>query len=88
MSTIEGVIADLVNGQINAFENWPAGYACFNRRIMYAALDRCTQNYVEFVDELRELWGGGVFQMPADISVTQNQMLAELFISKLHSVMW
>lgn len=79
MSAIEGVIAGLVNGQINAFESWPAGYACFNRRIMYAALDWCTQNYAKFVDELRELCGGGVFQMPADISVMQNQTLAELF---------
>jgi len=79
MSAVEGVIAGMVNGQINAFESWPAGYVCFNRRIMYAALDWCTQNYAKFVDELRELCGGGVFQMPADISVMQNETLAELF---------
>ena len=36
---------------------------------MYAGLDWCTQNYSVFIDELRELCGGGVFQMPADISV-------------------
>lgn len=79
MSAVEGAIAGMVNGQINAYENWPDGYVCFNRRMMYAALDWCTQNYTKFVDELRELCGGGVFQMPADISVMQDPALAEHF---------
>ena len=44
---------------------------------MYAALDWCTQNYCRFIDELRELCGGGVFQMPADISVMDDPELRE-----------
>ncbi len=79
MSAVEGAIAGMVNGQINAHESWPAGYACFNRRMMYAALDWCTQNYTKFVDELRELCGGGVFQMPADISVMNDPNLSSQF---------
>ena len=79
MSAVEGMIAGMVNGQINAFEPWPEGYVCFNRRMMYSALDWCTQNYTKFVDELRELCGGGVFQMPADISVMNDPLLAEQF---------
>lgn len=79
MSAVEGMIAGMVNGQINAFERWPEGYACFNRRMMYSALDWCTQNYTKFVDELRELCGGGVFQMPADISVMNDPLLAQEF---------
>jgi 4-hydroxyphenylacetate 3-monooxygenase len=79
MSAVEGMIAGMVNGQINAFERWPEGYVCFNRRMMYSALDWCTQNYTKFVDELRELCGGGVFQMPADISVMNDPLLAEQF---------
>ena len=67
----------MVNGQINAYEQWPDGYVCFNRRFMYAALDWCTQNYSSFVDELRTLCGGGVFQMPADISVMDDPELAK-----------
>src|SRR5439155_3076471 len=39
----------------------------------------CTQNYTKFVDELRELCGGSVFQMPANISVMDNDELAEKF---------
>src|SRR5262249_45524226 len=63
----EAMIAGMVHGQIDACEDWPGGvdgYVCFNRRIMYAALEWCTQNYTRFVDDLRELTGGGVFQMP------------------------
>ena len=79
MAGVEATIGGLVHGQINAWEDWPAGYACFNRRIMYAGLDWCTQNYSTFVDELRTLCGGGVFQMPADISIMEDARLAKEF---------
>jgi 4-hydroxyphenylacetate 3-monooxygenase len=79
MAAQEAAIAAMINGQINAWEAWPAGYACFNRRMMYAALDWCTQNYSRFVDELRTLCGGGIFQMPADITVTDDPALARQF---------
>jgi 4-hydroxyphenylacetate 3-monooxygenase len=82
MSSYEAMIAGMVNGQINACEDWPGGgYVCFNRRMMYAALEWCTQNYSQFVDELRELCGGGVFQMPANISVMQDPDLARAFLT-------
>ena len=54
MAAIEATIGGLVNGQINAFESWPEGYVCFNRRFMYAGLEWCTQNYSRFIDELRD----------------------------------
>ena len=50
------MIGGLVNGQIEALERWPEGYVCFNRRMMYAALDWCRQNYhTDFIERLREL---------------------------------
>ena len=79
MSAVEGMIAGMVHGQIDAFERWPEGYVCFNRRMMYAALEWCTQNYSSFIDQLRELCGGSVFQMPADISVVDHDKLARQF---------
>jgi 4-hydroxyphenylacetate 3-monooxygenase len=79
MSAVEAAIAGLVHGQIQAAESWPDGFACFNRRIMYAGLDWCTKNYSKFIDELRELCGGGVFQMQADISVMEDDLLARQF---------
>src|SRR5580692_11270887 len=78
----EAMIAGMVNGQINAFETWPGGpegYVCFNRRMMYGALEWCTQNYSKFIDDLRELCGGGVFQMPANISIMNDPDLAKNF---------
>ncbi len=80
LSANEAMIAGMVNGQINAFEEFPGnGYVCFNRRMMYAALEWCTQNYSRFIDELRTLCGGGVFQMPANISVMKDAKLAQQF---------
>jgi 4-hydroxyphenylacetate 3-monooxygenase len=79
MAAVESMIGGMVNGQIEAYERWPDGYVCFNRRMMYAALEWCTQNYSTFIDKLRELCGGGVFQMPADISVVESEELAQKF---------
>jgi 4-hydroxyphenylacetate 3-monooxygenase len=82
MAAVESTIGGMVHGQINGYESWPGGqegYVCFNRRFMYAGLDWCTQNYSAFIDELRELCGGGVFQMPADISVLEDGELARRF---------
>jgi 4-hydroxyphenylacetate 3-monooxygenase len=79
MAAVESMIGGMVNGQIEALERWPDGYVCFNRRMMYAALEWCTQNYSDFIERLRELCGGGVFQMPADISVLENEELALKF---------
>jgi 4-hydroxyphenylacetate 3-monooxygenase len=79
MAAVESTIGGLVHGQINAYESWPEPYVCFNRRFMYAGLEWCTQNYSSFVDQLRELCGGGVFQMPADISVMDDPSLARSF---------
>jgi 4-hydroxyphenylacetate 3-monooxygenase len=78
ISACEAQIAGMVNGQINAFEDsWPGdGYVCFNRRMMYGALEWCTQNYARFIDELRELMGGGIFQMPANVSIMRDADLA------------
>ncbi|HLH90048.1 MAG TPA: 4-hydroxyphenylacetate 3-hydroxylase N-terminal domain-containing protein [Xanthobacteraceae bacterium] len=81
MAAVEATIGGLVHGQINAFEAWPAPYVSFNRRIMYAGLEWCTQNYSSFIDELRTLCGGSVFQMPADVSVMRDPVLAKEFMT-------
>jgi len=75
----EAGLAGMVHGQIEAAEHWPEGYLTFNRRMMYAALNWCTENHSAIVDQLRELCGGGVFQMPADVTVVHNDDLRERF---------
>ena len=55
------------------------GWKTYNRRYMYAALNWCTEGHSAIIDALRELLGGGVFQMPADISLMQDPKLREQF---------
>ena len=46
---------------------------------MYAALQWCTTNYAPIGEEVRELLGAGPFQMPADISVVNDDDMREAF---------
>lgn len=76
----EATLGGMIMGQLQAAEQWPSeGTYCFNRRFVYAALNWCTENYSAIIDHLRELSGGSVFQMPADISVMRDPLLRAKF---------
>jgi 4-hydroxyphenylacetate 3-monooxygenase len=79
LAALEATLGGMIHGQIEAWEHWPEGYASFNRRHMYAALNWCTEMYSPLVDILRELSGGGVFQMPASVTVMHDPHLRRLF---------
>ena len=82
MAALEATLAGMIHGQIEGFEAWPGGkegYVTINRRYMYAALNWCTENHSMIIEMLRELMGGGVFQMPADVSVMQDPGLRKKF---------
>ena len=86
MAALEATLGGMIHGQIEAVENWPGkadgapdDYVTINRRYMYAALNWCTENHSMIIEMLRELMGGGVFQMPADVSVMDNPELREKF---------
>ena len=68
-AALEAALGGMIAGQLQDAEDWPEGYKTFNRRYMYAALNWCTESHSQIIDALRELCGGGIFQMPADISV-------------------
>jgi 4-hydroxyphenylacetate 3-monooxygenase len=76
---LEATLAGMIHGQIEAYERWPEGYVSFNRRYMYAALNWCTEMHGPLIDILRELSGGGVFQMPASVDVMHDPHLRGLF---------
>jgi 4-hydroxyphenylacetate 3-monooxygenase len=76
---LEATLGGMIHGQIEAWEAWPEGFATFNRRTMYAALNWGTEMYSPLVEILRELSGGGVFQMPASVSVMHDPVLRERF---------
>ena len=82
LSALEGCLSGMIAGQIQDHESWPGGdegYVCFNRRYVYAALNWCTENHSNLIDIVRELCGGGVFQMPASIDVMCDETLREQF---------
>ncbi len=79
LAALEATLAGLIDGQIEAFERWPEGFATYNRRMMYAAINWCVEMYSPLIDILRELSGGGVFQMPASVSVLEDPDLRRRF---------
>jgi 4-hydroxyphenylacetate 3-monooxygenase len=78
-AALEAALGGMIAGQIQDAEDWPAGFKTFNRRYMYAALNWCTESHSSIIDALRELVGGGVFQMPADVTIMHDPKLRELF---------
>jgi 4-hydroxyphenylacetate 3-monooxygenase len=79
LAALEALIGGLVMGQIEAWEEWPEGFATPNRRIMYAALNWCQEHHTEIVDILRTLLGGYPLVMPASIDVLTDSALSECF---------
>ncbi len=69
----------MIQGQIQNSEVVVPGYVNVNRRYMYAALHWCTTMYSQICDIIRELMGGGPFQMPADISVVNDPGMRKTF---------
>jgi len=76
----EAALGGMIAGQIQDAEDWPAGgWKTYNRRYMYAALNWCTESHSQIIETLRELCGGGIFQMPADITVMHDPELKAQF---------
>ena len=69
----------MIQGQIQNAEEVVPGYLNVNRRYMYAALHWCTTMHSQICDTIRELLGGGPFQMPADISVVADEKMRQTF---------
>jgi 4-hydroxyphenylacetate 3-monooxygenase len=79
LAALEATIGGLVQGQLEAWEAWPEGYATPNRRIMYAALNWCQEHHSEIIDTLRTLLGGLPLLMPASIDVMTDDILRDRF---------
>ena len=79
LAALEATLGGLIAGQIEGAETWPGGLMSVNRRTMYAALNWCVEMHSGLIDILRELSGGGIFQMPASLSVTRDPTLSATF---------
>jgi 4-hydroxyphenylacetate 3-monooxygenase len=79
LSAQYGVMKGLVAGQIEGFESLPNGYVNYNRHSMYSAIYYATQHYDQICSKVRELSGGSVLQMPADVSVLHDPHTKAIF---------
>ena len=71
--------ADSVTSTISCPARRPCSVRTRSNSATSASLNWCTESYSEIIDKVRELCGGGVFQMPADISVLENPALRAQF---------
>jgi len=79
LAALYGMMKGMIHGQIQDHETLPNGFVNYNRHYMYSAIYFATQNYDLICAKVRELSGGSVLQMPADISVLHNAETRELF---------
>lgn len=79
LAALYGQISAMVAGQIQDFETLGNGYVTYNRHYMYAAIYFATQNYDAICAKVRELSGGSVLQLPADVTVFDNPHTREVF---------
>lgn len=79
LAALEATLGGMIDGQILSNESIGSGYVMPNRRYMYAALNWCQENYVHICTAVRELMGGAVFQMPANVTVTHDPKLMAIF---------
>ncbi|MGE3936036.1 MAG: 4-hydroxyphenylacetate 3-hydroxylase family protein [Rhodospirillaceae bacterium] len=73
------MVEGLINGQEARPVQWPGGYVCQDRQTMYATMSWTMEYYPEFVRIVRELLGSHPFQQPADATVFDNPVTADIF---------
>ena len=80
LAALEATVGGLVNGQIEAYEQWPQDYATPNRRIMYATLNWCQEHHSEIIDALRtrrcKCPPASIFSLIPNLKIGSNDGLA------------
>lgn len=79
LAAMEAAIGHMIMGQVENCESWSDGFVGFNRRGVYAAANWCYENYAFVIETIRELCGGGIYQLPADDSVLEDPALKDAF---------
>jgi 4-hydroxyphenylacetate 3-monooxygenase len=79
LAAMEAGYGAMVDAQVLAPETLEPGITVYNRRYLYAALHWAMENHSSLLDIVRELMGGGQFQFPATIAMTDDPDLKALF---------
>lgn len=80
LAAMEAALDAMIKGQIYEHETRQHGYVSFNYRYVAAALNWCQESYPLIINTLKELCGGSIFQMPADISVATDPATRQVFM--------
>jgi 4-hydroxyphenylacetate 3-monooxygenase len=73
---VEGLI-EAENANPEPVQN---GYVAQDRQAMYATMAWTTRNFANFMRTVRELMGSHPLQQPADVSVFDNEVTADLYL--------
>jgi 4-hydroxyphenylacetate 3-monooxygenase len=73
------MVEGLVEAENAKPESWPNGHIAQDRQAMYATMTWTTRSYPGFMEIVRKLLGSHPFQQPADISVFDNPVTADLY---------
>jgi 4-hydroxyphenylacetate 3-monooxygenase len=73
------MVEGLVTAETANFETWPNGYVSQDRQTMYSTMAYTMEHYPEFIQNMRELLGSHYFQQPADLSVFDNPVTADIY---------
>ena len=79
LATQVAMLEGLIEAENARPESWPNGYVAQDRQAMYATMAWTTTNYYQFINSVRELLGSHPFQQPADVSVFDNPVTADLY---------
>jgi 4-hydroxyphenylacetate 3-monooxygenase len=71
----------MIAGQLEDFIFTEQGFALYNRRYLYAAINWAMENHSILIDTVRELMGGAHFQFPASVDVLERPELRTAFES-------
>ena len=79
LATRVAMVESLVVAESANPEQWPNGYVAQDRQAMYSTMAYTMEQYPKFIQTMRELLGSHFFQQPADRSVFDNPVTADIY---------
>jgi 4-hydroxyphenylacetate 3-monooxygenase len=79
LATRVAMVESLVVAETAITEEWPNGHIAQDRQSMYSTMAYTMEYYPEFINVMRELLGSHPFQQPADVSVFENPVTADIY---------
>lgn len=79
LATRVAMVEAMVVAETAMVEQWDHGYVAQDRQTMYSTMAYTMEYYPEFIQVMRDLLGSHGFQQPADASVFENPVTADIY---------